>query len=157
MFDNKCSLLDNIKFGCPDANLSQIEDVLIASSAYDFVMALPDERGIQLSGGQKQRIALARALLINPPIIILDEATSALDSESEYIQRAVHRICNKTKIGETNTTIISIAHVLSTMRAADSIALMHEGQIVETGTYQDLVDVDNSNGKLFQKLIKRQV
>jgi len=138
LFD--CSILENIRYGLPEATL---EDVIRASkqaNCHQFIEHFPDgyhtsvgERGVQLSGGQKQRIAIARALLLNPKILILDEATSALDSESEIlVQQALDRVM-------TGRTVIIVAHRLSTIRKADCILVLKNGQIVERGTHKELL------------------
>ncbi|CAL2049363.1 unnamed protein product [Caenorhabditis brenneri] len=131
---------ENIRFGNPNANLTEIYEVLRKANAYDFVCNFPKgiqtivgERGTQLSGGQKQRIAIARTLIRNPKILILDEATSALDNESEQlVQRALENA------SKGRTTIV-IAHRLSTIRNASKIIVMDKGQIVETGNHDELI------------------
>src|SRR4029079_15863690 len=108
--------------------------------AHDFIMELPHgydtiigERGIFLSGGQRQRLAIARAVLIDAPVLILDEATSALDAESEQlVQRAIANLIQ-------NRTTIVIAHRLSTVRRADTIIVMEAGRIIEQGTHNELL------------------
>ena len=101
------------------------------------------DRGGNMSGGQRQRISIARAILKNPPIMILDEATSALDTESEkYVQEALTNLMK-------NRTVIIIAHRLSTIVQADLICVMHEGEIVERGTHDELLSLDGHYKKLY--------
>jgi subfamily B ATP-binding cassette protein MsbA len=130
----------NISYGRPDATLAEIEQAARAAHAHEFIMDLPagydtiiGERGIFLSGGQRQRLAIARAVLVDAPVLILDEATSALDAESEQlVQRALANLMS-------NRTTIVIAHRLSTVRRADLIVVMERGRIVETGTHEELL------------------
>ncbi|GAA4722524.1 ABC transporter ATP-binding protein [Brevibacillus fulvus] len=131
----------NILMGNPDASEAEMIAAAKAANAHDFISELPEgydtelgERGVKLSGGQKQRIAIARVFLRNPGILILDEATSALDLESEHlIQEAL------AKLTKDRTTII-VAHRLSTITHADQIVVMKEGQIVEMGTHEELLE-----------------
>lgn len=130
----------NIAYGQPGAEQSQIEAAAKAAQIHDFIMRLPDgyktqvgERGLKLSGGEKQRVAIARTLLKNPSLLIFDEATSALDSKTEKaIQAELHRL------SENRSTLV-IAHRLSTIVDAHQILVMHEGQIVERGTHEQLL------------------
>lgn len=134
------TVYENILFGKPDASEEDVQTAAISANAHDFIGKLPKgyqteigEGGLKLSGGQRQRIALARAFLKNAPILILDEATSSLDSKSEnLIQEALKRLM----LGRT--TII-IAHRLSTIQAADMIVVFDNGEIVETGNHQELL------------------
>src|SRR5690606_3933156 len=122
----------NIAFGKPDATEEEVIEVARIAQIHDFIMGLPDgyqtmvgDRGSTLSGGERQRVTLARALLVNPPILILDEATASLDSRSErQVQEALARVM------EGRTSIV-IAHRLSTIRHADQIIVMQDGRIVE--------------------------
>jgi subfamily B ATP-binding cassette protein MsbA len=140
----------NVAYGRLEATAEEIIQALRAAHAYDFVMALPQgldtvigEQGIRLSGGERQRLAIARALLKDPPILILDEATSSLDSESEReVQQALDRLI------EGRTTLV-IAHRLSTVRHADRLVVMDGGQIVETGTHEELLRVDGLYKRLY--------
>jgi len=132
---------NNIAYGAAERfSDDQIERAARAANAHDFIAALPDayntvlgERGTRLSGGQRQRLAIARALLVDPPILILDEATSALDSESErLVQEAVDRLLE-------GRTVFVIAHRLSTVVHADLILVLDAGRIVERGTHAELL------------------
>ncbi|KAG6423957.1 hypothetical protein SASPL_114365 [Salvia splendens] len=148
------TILDNILYGKPDATMAQVEAAASAANAHSFIALLPNayntqvgERGVQLSGGQKQRIAIARAMLKDPKILLLDEATSALDAGSESIvQEALERLM----VGRTS---LVVAHRLSTVRNVDSIAVLQQGQVVETGTHEDLID---KAGGAYASLIRFQ-
>ncbi|XP_051139242.1 ABC transporter B family member 13-like isoform X2 [Andrographis paniculata] len=134
------SIADNILFGKEGADMDQIIEAAIASNVHSFIQGLPDgyrtqvgEGGTQLSGGQKQRIAIARAILRNPKILLLDEATSALDAGSEFIvQQSLNSVMSQ------RTTII-VAHRLSTIRDIDTIVVLNNGRVIETGTHSDLM------------------
>lgn len=134
------SILENIRYGRPDATMDEIVDAAKRAEIYDDIMAMPDgfdtyvgERGMLLSGGQKQRISIARIFLKNPPILILDEATSALDSLTEAkIQHAFDELAK-------NRTTLIIAHRLSTIRAAGRILVVSDGRIAEQGTHDELI------------------
>ena len=135
------SILENIRYGKPDATMDEIVDAAKRAEIYDDIMAMPDgfdtyvgERGMLLSGGQKQRISIARIFLKNPPILILDEATSALDSLTESkIQHAFDELAK-------NRTTLIIAHRLSTIRAAGRILVISDGRIAEQGTHDALIE-----------------
>ena len=134
------SILENIRFGRPDATDSEVMDAAQKANAWEFISTFPDllatevgDRGIQLSGGQKQRIAIARAILKNPSILILDEATSALDSTSERLVQEALDVLMKGR------TSIVIAHRLSTIRQADQILVLQDGQIMEQGKHDELM------------------
>ena len=140
---------NNISFGVESATDEQIAEAARIANAYDFIMQSEHQfetnigdRGGRLSGGQRQRVSIARAILKNPPILILDEATSALDTESErLVQDALERLM------KTRTTV-AIAHRLSTIKNADEICVLHEGQIVERGTHDELLNIDGYYKKL---------
>jgi subfamily B ATP-binding cassette protein MsbA len=131
---------DNIAYGKLDATDQEIEDAAKAANAHEFIMSFPEgynsiigERGVNLSGGQRQRLAIARVLLKNPRFIVLDEATSALDTESEHlIQESLSELFKE-------RTSLVIAHRLSTIQSADTIVVMEQGCIVETGTHTELI------------------
>ena len=147
------TVLENIRYGRPDATLREVEEAAKKAEIYDDIMAMPDgfqtyvgERGTLLSGGQKQRIAIARIFLKNPPILILDEATSALDSVTEAkIQRAFDNLA------KGRTTLI-IAHRLSTIRSASRIVSIADGVITECGTHAELLET----GGIYSQLYKTQ-
>jgi subfamily B ATP-binding cassette protein MsbA len=143
----------NITYGRPAASDEEVHAAARTAFAHDFIMELPQgydtiigERGTFLSGGQRQRLAIARAVLIDAPVLILDEATSALDAESEQlVQRAIANLIQ-------NRTTIVIAHRLSTVRRADTIIVMEAGRIIEQGTHNELL----ARGGQYQKLYELQ-
>ena len=147
------TVLENIRYGRPDATLREVEEAAKKAEIYDDIMDMPHgfqtyvgERGTLLSGGQKQRIAIARIFLKNPPILILDEATSALDSVTEAkIQRAFDNLA------KGRTTLI-IAHRLSTIRSASRIVSIADGVITECGTHAELLET----GGIYSQLYKTQ-
>ncbi len=134
------TIQENIAYGKPEATLEEIQAAAAQANAKEFIEKFPEqydtivgERGVQLSGGQRQRIAIARAVLKNPSILILDEATSSLDSESEkLVQNALEKLM-------VNRTSIVIAHRLSTIRNANKILVLENGEILETGTHEELI------------------
>jgi ATP-binding cassette, subfamily B, bacterial len=134
------TIAENIAFGQPNFQLSAVEAAAKIANAHQFISQFPQgyqtwvgERGVNLSGGQRQRIAIARAVLLDPKILILDEATSALDSESEaLVQEALERIMQ-------GRTVFIIAHRLATVRRVDRILVMEKGQVVESGTHDQLL------------------
>ena len=143
------SFRNNITFGVDNATQEQVEQAARIANAHEFIMQTEHgydtnigDRGGRLSGGQRQRVSIARAILKNPPILILDEATSALDTESErLVQDALERLM------KTRTTV-AIAHRLSTIKNADEICVMHEGEIVERGTHDELIKLGGYYKKL---------
>ncbi len=141
----------NIAYGKPDATHAEIAEAARIAFAHDFIEELPQkyetivgERGIFLSGGQRQRLAIARALLVDAPVLILDEATSALDAESErFVQQAIANLVR-------NRTTMVIAHRLSTVRRADAIVVMERGRITELGTHSELLAKGGQYRKLYE-------
>jgi ABC-type multidrug transport system fused ATPase/permease subunit len=148
------SVRENLLYGKPDASSDEIIAAAQAAYAHEFIEQLPQgyeteigERGVRLSGGQRQRLALARAILVDPRILILDEATSSVDAEAEYlIQQALEEVMK-------GRTSLVIAHRLSTIRNADKIIALHDGRIREVGSHHELL----ARGGLYSQLYQRQL
>jgi ATP-binding cassette, subfamily B, bacterial len=144
------TIAENIAFGQTNFDLAAVEQAAKIANAHQFINQFPQnyhtwvgERGVNLSGGQRQRIAIARAVLLNPRILILDEATSALDSESEaLVQEALERIMQ-------GRTVFVIAHRLATVRRVDRILVMDKGQVVESGTHQELLTANGRYARFY--------
>jgi ABC-type multidrug transport system fused ATPase/permease subunit len=151
LFDG--SIRDNLHYGRPDATDEEMVEAAKAAFAHEFISRLPKryetqigERGVKLSGGEKQRLALARAILVDPRILILDEATSSVDAEAEFlIQQALDNVMR-------GRTSLVIAHRLSTIRNADKIVAVESGRIVEIGQHDELIN----RGGLYSQLYRRQ-
>jgi subfamily B ATP-binding cassette protein MsbA len=147
------SVAENIACGRPGATQAEIENAARAAYAHEFIEILPEgyrtrlgERGVKLSGGQRQRISIARAFIRNAPIMVLDEATGSLDSQAEAeVQRALDHVSE-------NRTVISVAHRLSTLSSCDQVIVLVDGQIVEQGSYNELL----RRGGTFAAMAKRQ-
>ena len=142
---------NNISYGQPETKETDIISAAKSANAMEFIDSLPEgldtvigERGIKLSGGQKQRLSIARAIIKNPPVLILDEATSSLDSESEkLVQQAIEQL-------KKDRTVLVIAHRLSTVKNADDIVVLEEGEIVEKGTHNSLIQKDGLYSYLYK-------
>ncbi len=149
----RASLMDNIRYGHPDADFAAVVHAAKAAHAHDFIIdkefgydTLVGEGGITLSGGERQRIAIARAILHNPPILILDEATSSVDSETEKaIQDAIADLIR-------SRTVVAIAHRLATLRNATRLVVVDEGKIAEIGSHDELI----AKGGIYANLVKTQ-
>jgi ATP-binding cassette subfamily B protein len=147
------SVLENIRYGRPEASDAEVHEAAEAAGCLDFIEALPEgyhtlvgDRGVKLSGGQRQRLAIARAFLRNAPVLLLDEATSALDSESELaVQQALDRLMR-------GRTVIAVAHRLSTLRDFDRIVVMQAGHIIQDGAPEEL---ERRTGP-YRELLRRQ-
>jgi len=147
------TIANNIRLGSPDAPLEDVEQAARAAFAHDFIREMPEgyetsigDRGVRLSGGQRQRLCIARAILKDAPILLLDEATSALDTESEHmVQQALGNLMR-------NRTTLVIAHRLSTVLHADRIIVIEKGEVVESGTNDELL----ARGGLYRKLYDMQ-
>ena len=145
------TVMDNIRYGKPDASDEEVIRAAMAANAHEFIMGLPQgyetdigQRGVKLSGGQKQRLSIARVFLKNPPVLIFDEATSALDNESEKIvQQSLE------KLAKDRTTFV-IAHRLSTIRNAQRILVLTENGIAEEGTHESLLEKGGIYAGLYQ-------
>ena len=144
------SIAENIRYAYPNASIEEVIWAAKMASAHEFIMNLPDgyetrvgAGGQELSGGERQRLSIARTILQNPKILILDEATAAMDTETEgKIQNALNQL-------QTGRTTIAIAHRLSTLKDADSLAVIHEGKVVESGTHEELMRLKKEYHKLF--------
>ncbi len=142
---------ENIAYAAPDAPLDQVEAVARSAQIHDFVTGLPQqydtlvgERGVTLSGGQRQRVAIARTLLQDPPILILDDSTSSVDAETEsLIQRALEEVIR-------GRTTFVIAHRVSSVKTADLIVVLEDGEIVERGTHRQLISRDGPYREIYR-------
>jgi ATP-binding cassette subfamily B protein len=143
------TLMENLLYGNPSASFEEIQSACQIAQAHDFIQQLPKgyfttvgERGVRLSGGQRQRIGIARALIVNPDVLVFDEATSSLDYESERAIQVAMRSLFGTR------TLIIIAHRLSTVRDADKIVVLDQGSIAQIGSHDELLE----EGGLYQRL-----
>jgi ATP-binding cassette subfamily B protein len=152
------SLLENLRYGRPEASDEEVYRAVEAAQCTEFITRLPDgyqtlvgERGMKLSGGQRQRLAIARAFLMDAPIVLLDEATSALDTESEQsIQEALARLFR-------GRTVIAIAHRLSTLDSFDRIVVLERGRIVEDGPPRGLLQTKGLYSRMYGRQLRVEV
>jgi ATP-binding cassette subfamily B protein len=151
------TIRENIAYGAVEATDEQVEEAAKAAHIHDFIVSLPDgydtwvgERGITLSGGQKQRVAIARTLLMDPPILILDDSTSSVDTQTEYqIQQSMAMVM------EGRTTFV-IAQRLRTVKMADQILVLQDGQIVEQGKHEELLEADGVYRQIYDLELRDQ-
>ena len=148
------SMIENIRYGKPDASEEELRTAALAARCGDFMDALPEgldtivgERGVKLSGGQRQRIAIARAFLRDAPLLLLDEATSALDADSE---EAIREALGRLMLGRT---VVAIAHRLSTLRSFDRVIVLRDGEIVQDGPPDQLM----RHGGMYRNLVQREM
>ena len=149
------TIAENISYGNPDASIDMIIDAAKKAHAHEFIVNLPDgyqtvigENSVNLSGGEKQRLSIARAILMDPAILIFDEATSSLDTRTEqYIQQAMETLIK-------GRTTIAIAHRFSTLKNADRLVVVEEGCIVEEGTHEELFRKENG---IYASMAKKQM
>ena len=151
----KGSIKDNIAYGNTDAAIEEIVEASKAAQFHDFVISLPNgydtivgERGATLSGGQRQRLSIARAVLLDPPILILDDSTSSVDAKTEEDIRLALK-----SVTENRTTFV-IAHRLSTVHQADKILVMDKGEIVETGKHNELIQRNGMYKEIYDLQLK---
>ena len=145
------TIRENISYGANGVTAEEVEEAAKAANLHDFIMTLPEaydtqvgERGVTLSGGQRQRLAIARTLLINPPVLILDDSTSSVDVETEQqIQKALHQVM------ENRTTFI-IAHRVSSVKEADLILVLKDGEIAAQGTHEELIARDGFYKNIYE-------
>ena len=151
------TVLENIRYGSPEASADDVARAAKAAQAEDFIRALPEgyqtrlgERGVTLSGGQRQRLAIARAILRDAPLLLLDEATSALDAENELaVQKALEGVMR-------GRTTLVIAHRLATVQKADRILVLDKGRIVQEGSHTELVQKGGLYGRLAELQFGRE-
>ena len=149
------TILNNIKFGKPDATYEEIVEAAKKAKCHDFIMELENgyetivaEGGSTLSGGEKQRISIARAILKDAPIILLDEATASVDPDNEkHIQMAINELVK-------NKTLVVIAHRLSTIRSADQILVIDDGKLIQKGTHDQLIEEKGLYNDFWQRRMK---
>ncbi|HCF60378.1 MAG TPA: ABC transporter, partial [Myxococcales bacterium] len=151
------TISENIAYGRPDAPREEIRAAARAARAHEFILQLPDgydsvvgERGQTLSGGERQRVSIARALLIDPRILILDEATSSVDTQTEReIQEALDNLIR-------GRTTVAIAHRLSTLRNADRLVVLDRGRIAEMGSHQQLMEAEGIYAGLYRAQLREE-
>jgi ATP-binding cassette subfamily B protein len=151
------SIKDNIAYGMDDVEMEEVVTAAKVAQLHDFIQGLPDgydswvgERGITLSGGQRQRLAIARTILLDPPVLILDDSTSSVDMATEFrLQQALEEAIR-------GRTTFVIAHRLSTVRSADLILALKDGEIVERGTHDELLALDGLYRSIYDLQLRPQ-